>query len=339
MTLTTKNRLDAGTDALRARAETHKIARLLGLDTPGQLAFLHPLPADELRRFREQTVAALFDGAPDMLERIAAATKLVPAAVAAVISQKALGPRLAAAVAGRLDGARAAAIIEKLPVPFTAASCGHLDPRRIPEIVDRLDEDLVVQIAVRLAEDGDFLTMGRFTGHLRDGALRRIIGQISDEAVLRTGYFIDQPDRIDPVLGLLGAARLESLIRSASDEGLWPEALTVLGMAGAERRAEVLVLPPLRDTDVLAGAVRAAVDTGLWGAFLPLVDELPDESRMAVAAAAGELPDAELESMAEETGERDLWDAVLPLVELMDDAAKERILALPAFREQQGAPG
>lgn len=327
----------SGAEGLRSRAEAEKTARLLGVKDPEHLAFLRELPPDDLARFRAQAVAALFDGAPDMLERIASATKLVPASVAAVISQKALGPRLAAAVAGRLDAPRAAAIVEKLPVPFTAASCAHLDPRRIRDLVERLDEDLVVKIAVRLAEDGDFLTMGRFTGHLRDGALRRIIGLISDEAVLRTGYFIDQPERIGPILGLMDGERLDSVVRTAADGGLWAEALTVLGMADEERRAAVLARPPLREPALLDRAVREVVDAGLWAAFLPMAYGLPEESRKAVADAAARLPDADLEAMAYEVTAHDLWDAVLPLVELMEDGAKERILALPAFRE--GAAG
>lgn len=74
-------------DKLRNRAETEKIAALLG-ERPERLAFLETLPAEDLKKLREQAVAALFDGMPDMLDRIARATKLVPAGVAAAISQK-----------------------------------------------------------------------------------------------------------------------------------------------------------------------------------------------------------------------------------------------------------
>ncbi|MER7202180.1 hypothetical protein CG723_06560 [Streptomyces sp. CB01635] len=70
------------------------------------------------------------------------------------------------------------------------------------------------------------------------------------------------------------------------------------------------------------------VATGLWAEFLP------DESRREVAAAPGALPAPELDALAREVDKQDLWDLVLPLVELMDDAGKERILELPALREQ-----
>lgn len=363
-------------DALRNRAEADKLARLLGAEAPA-LDFLAALPAEDVRRFREQASAALHDGAPEMLDRIAAATKLVPAGVAAAISQKALGPELAAAVAGRLDPPRAADIIDKLPVAFTAASCAHLDPRRIPGIVDRLDEDLVVRIAVGLAEAGDHVTMGRFVAHLADGALGRILGQVDDPTVLRTGYYIDQPERLGRIVELMGDARLASVVRAAGADGLWPEALAVAGMVTggqrtriaeltarlpaaeldglvaavheqglwesllplvallgeADRRA-VAALGSLADPGVLRGVVRAVVATGLWAEFLPLVEALPRPSRQVVADAAGALPEADLDALAREVDRRDLWELVLPLVELMDETGKERIFALPAFREQ-----
>ncbi|MGW0389545.1 hypothetical protein ACWDYJ_01355 [Streptomyces sp. NPDC003042] len=358
------------------RAEVEKTARLLG-EEPRTLGFLRGLPSEDVRRFREQVSAALFDGAPEMLDRIAAATKLVPAGVAAAISQKALGPRLAAAVAGRLEAGRAADIIAKLPVAFTAEACAHLDPRKIAAIVDRLDEGLVVRIAVALAERRDHLTMGRFVGHLRDQVLGRILEQVGDTDVLRAGFYVDLPERLPRILELMGDDRLQAVVRAAADDGLWEEALAVAAMVGGEQRTRIAeitarldaqalaslvrvthaeglweaLLPlvallgaqdrlavarleSLRDPRVLAGVVGAVVATGLWGEFLPLVGVLPQDARKVVADAAAGLGDVELDALAREVGKQDLWELVLPLVELMEEEGKERIFALPAFREQ-----
>ncbi|MFJ2742238.1 hypothetical protein ACIO3O_21545 [Streptomyces sp. NPDC087440] len=366
-------------DKLRNRAEIQKTAALLG-EEPENLAFLAALPADDLRRLREQAAAALFDSLPDMLDRIAKATKLVPVAVAAAISQKALGPRLAAAVAGRLEPHRAAAIIEKLPVPFTAESCPHLDPRRIPGIVESLDEDLVVRIAVALAERGDHLTMGRFVGEIRESALVRILPQVPDVLVLRTGAVVDRPERLGRIVELMGEERLGQVVAAASAAGCWPEALAVAGLVEGEQRVRIArltaarpqeeldalvrataeqdlweaLLPlvalldekerlavaglaALRPPEVLRQAVRAVVDTGLWGVFLPLVEVLPPESRQVVADTVGELDDVRLDALAREVDVQNLWELVLPLVELTDDTAKQRLFALPAFRERSGA--
>ncbi|MGC0416289.1 hypothetical protein [Embleya sp. AB8] len=363
-----------GVDVLLTRIEIDKLARLL--EVPAErLDFLHDRPAADVRRFREQTTATLFDTRPDMLDRIARATKLVPAVVAATISQKALGPQLAARVAGRLEAARAVDIIERVPLAFAVAATPHLDPRQVRDLVDRLDEDLLVGIARALADAGDFVTMGRFVGRIPDGALRRILAEVDDTVVLRAGCYIDDAQCLDHVVDLLGPDRLESVIRSAA-AGLWPEALTVAGLVGPGHRVRiarltarqdpdrldslvlfvheqglweallplvalldpddlraVAELPTLRIEEVLGAVVRAVVATRLWAEFLPLVEVLPEPSRAVIASAAGRLTDAELDALVGTVSERDLWDVVLPLMELMDDGAKERILALPVFRE------
>lgn len=311
-------------DKLRGRAETLKIAHLLDVE-PDTLAFLRELPVEDVRRFRGQCVAALFDRAPDMLDRIAAATKLVPAGVAAAISQRALGPRLAAAVAGRLEPARAADIIEKLPVSFTAESCAHLDPRRIKSIVERLDEDLVVRIAVTLAERGDHLTMGRFVGHLPDAALRRILPSVDDAAVLRTGFAIDQPERLGHLIEMMGPDRLAAVIGSAAADGLWPEALAVAGMVTGEQRGRIASLAAGQPQHRLDSLVVTVAEQDLWESLLPLVALLDAEERRAVA----ELPslrDADvLAGVVRAVVATGLWAEFLPLVEVLPPESRAAV--------------
>ncbi|MBW5422914.1 hypothetical protein GKQ77_15290 [Streptomyces sp. BG9H] len=320
-------------DKLRARAETLKTARLLDIE-PDTLAFLQALPVEDVRRFRALCVAALHDRAPDMLDRIASATKLVPAGVAAAISQKALGPRLAAAVAGRLEPARAADIIEKLPVSFIAESCGHLDPRRIQGTVDRLDENLVVRIAVTLAERGDHLTMGRFVGHLPDSALRRILPQVDDAAVLRTGFAIEEPERLGQIIELMGPDRLASVIGSASEAGLWPEALAVAGMVTGEQRGRIASLAAAQPEDRLDSLVVTVAEQDLWESLLPLVALLGEEERRAVAALPSLRGAGVLGGVVRAVVATGLWAEFLPLVGALPEESRKVVAdaagALPA---------
>ncbi|MEV7524472.1 hypothetical protein [Streptomyces sp. NPDC091371] len=303
-----------------SRAEAEKVARLLG---EAELGFLGALPGEDVRRFREQVSAVLNDGAPEMLDRIAAATKLVPAGVAAAISQKALGPRLAAAVAGRLEPSRAADIIAKLPVSFTAEACGHLDPRKIAGIVDRLDEGLVVRIAVALAERHDHLTMGRFVGHMRDQVLGRILEQVGDTDVLRAGFYVDLPERLPRILELMGDDRLGSVVRAAAAEGLWEEALGVAAMVGGEQRLRIAQLTARLAADELGTLVRAAHEQGLWEALLPLVALLGEGDRLAVAGLPA-LRDAEvLTGVVGAVVGTGLWGEFLPLVGVLPAEARK----------------
>ncbi|MFH9073415.1 hypothetical protein [Streptomyces alboflavus] len=312
-------------DKLRGRAEAQKTARLLDVE-PDALAFLGELPAEDVRRFRADCVATLHDRAPDMLDRIASATKLVPAGVAAAISQKALGPRLAAAVAGRLEPARAADIIEKLPVSFTAESCAHLDPRRISGIVDRLDEDLLVRIAVALAEREDHITMGRFVGHLRDSALGRILPQVADAVVLRTGFLIDVPERLGHIVELMGEERLAGVIGTAAADGLWAEALAVAGMVTGEQRGRIASLAAAQPPERLDPLVVTVAGQGLWESLLPLVALLgPEELRTVAGLPSLRDPDV-LGGVVPAVVATGLWGEFLPLVEVLPEDSR-RVVA------------
>ncbi|MET9517165.1 hypothetical protein [Streptomyces sp. NPDC002994] len=311
-------------DKLRNRAETEKIAALVG-EGPDRLAFLRALPADDVRRLREQAVASLFDGTPEMLDRIAKATKLVPAGVAAAISQKALGPRLAAAVAGKLEPPRAADIIEKLPVSFSAESCAYLDPRRIPGIVDRLDEDLLVRIAVALAERGDHLTMGRFVGHLRDSALERILPQVPDDVVLRTGFAIDMPERLGRIIGLMGEERLAAVIASAADSGLWPEALAIAGMVPDAQRGRIASLAAGQPEERLDPLVLIVAEQDLWESLLPLVALLGEGERRAVAGLPSLRSADVLGQVVRAVVATGLWAEFLPLVDVLPAESRKTV--------------
>ena len=311
-------------DTLRSRAETLKLARLLDVE-PRQLAFLDELPVEDVRAFRERSVAALFDDDPDRLDRIAALTKLLPAGVAAGIAQKALGPRLAAALAGRLEPARAADIIDRLPVDFTARCCHHVDPRRIAGIMGKLDDDIVVRIALVLAARGDHLTMGRFVGHLRDSALVRILPRLDDATLLRTGFVIDHPERLGHIVELMGEERVASVITSAADGGLWPEAMAVAGMVDLEQRARIASLAAAQPRARLDSLVRTTAEQALWESLLPIVALLDEDELRGVAALPALRDPAVLDGLVRGVVTTGLWAAFLPIVGALPPTARRTV--------------
>ncbi|GHA16628.1 hypothetical protein GCM10010372_15270 [Streptomyces tauricus] len=312
-------------DTLRGRAETLKLARLLDVE-PRQLAFLEELPVDDVRLFRERVVAALFDEDPARLDRIAALTKLLPATVAAGIAQKALGPRLAAALAGRLEPARAADIIDRLPAEFTARCCHHVDPRRIAAIMGRLDDDIVVRIALVLAERGDHLTMGRFVGHLGDSALKSILPQLDETTLLRTGFVIDHPERLGHIVELLDDERISAVIAAAADHDLWPEAMAVASMAAGEQRARIASLTAAQPETRLDSLIHATAEQDLWESLLPIVSLLSESELRAVAALPALRDPTVLSGLVRGVVATGLWADFLPMVGVLPPTAR-RIVA------------
>ncbi|MFF3486202.1 hypothetical protein ACFYXC_23405 [Streptomyces sp. NPDC002701] len=315
-------------DTLRGRAERLKLARLLDAE-PQHLAFLDELPVDDVRLFRERTVAALFDDDPGLLDRIAAVTRLLPAGVAAGIAQKALGPRLAAALAGRLEPARAADIIDRLPAPFTARCCHHVDPRRIAGIMGRLDDDIVVRIALVLAERGDHLTMGRFVGHLRDSALKSVLPQLAETTLLRTGFVIDHPERLGHIVALLDDERLSAVIGAAADHDLWPEAIAVASMATAEQRARIASLTAAQPEARLDSLIRVTAEQDLWESLLPIVSLLSEDELRTVTTLPALRDPVVLDGLVRGVVATGLWGDFLPMVRVLPPTAR-RVVARAA---------
>ncbi|MET7991173.1 hypothetical protein ABZU76_09720 [Amycolatopsis sp. NPDC005232] len=238
--------------------EILKLARVLDVE-PERLAYLADVDVADLQLFREQVTTTLFDANLVVLERMALASRLLPAPVVAKIAEKVFGPLLCARIAGLVDVSRGVDVAKRLPPKFLASVAAELDPRRATSIITRIPLDTVVAVAAELTRREDWITLGRFVGHLPDPTVRRSLAVLEDAALLRTAYVLDDKTRIDHVMGLLPEGRLPRLIRTAgADESLWEPALDVLANIGKARREAVF---PLLDElpDELRGRAQAAI--------------------------------------------------------------------------------
>ncbi|MEU4250966.1 hypothetical protein AB0F15_26515 [Amycolatopsis sp. NPDC026612] len=224
-------------DGYAARAEILKLARVLDVE-PGRLEYLVRVDADDLRAFREQVTDTLFDANAAALQRMALAARVVPVGVLAKIAEKVFGPLLCARIAGLVDVGRGVDVAKRLSPRFLAEVAAELDPRRASAIISRIPLDTVLAVAAELARKENWITLGRFVGHLPDPTVRRALAEIDDPGLLRIAFVLDDKYRIDHVVGLLPAHRLGSLLTAASaDEDLWTPALDLLHHVGDARRA------------------------------------------------------------------------------------------------------
>lgn len=207
-------------------AEIVKLERLLDVDA-GTFAKLEGIEVAEIRDLRRLATAALFDGDRDVLTRLAAASKLLPAGLVAAISQRAFGPLLAARVTGFMDPQRAADVGKHLDPPFLADICIQLDPRRAREIIPRMDVDTVVAVTEELLERADFVTLGRFVGAMPSDVLGAVLEVTEDDELLKVCAVAESDAGIDEIFGMLSDDRLRDLRRTARRKDLRPEALAL----------------------------------------------------------------------------------------------------------------
>ncbi len=275
---------------LVCRAEIGKLARALRL-TPEQLEFLYAVDPLAIRAFRERVEAALFDDLKPRLQRLAQASKLLPASVNALIGEKVFGAMLCARVAGLMPAAQALEVSRRLPTPFLADVSLEIDPRSAKEVIARLPAETVVAIARELIGRGEFIVMARFVDYLLDSTLALVIHSIHDDAVLlQIASFLESPQRIDQIIGFMSRERLGTLIETAARGG----------------------------TDA----------AGYWDEALGLMNAVGDETRELLAQIAAEQDEAVLKSMIEAVQKRDLWEALLPILQSMSEPAQQRLARL-----------
>src|SRR5205807_3788323 len=157
--------------------------------------------------------------------RLARASEPVPDALHGAIAQRAFGPVLAARITGQLEPSRAVEVAERLPASFLADVAIELDPRRASDVIAKIPPQQVAAITRELVRRGEYVTMGRFVGHLPDAAIAAALEATDDRALLRTGYVLEQKSRLEQVAELLGPERLEGVMDTASADDLWREAL------------------------------------------------------------------------------------------------------------------
>jgi len=266
--------------ALAAKAEVLKLARLLGVPEK-DFAFLANEDALAIRALREQMTAQLYDDGKALLQKVAAATKLTPTSISAVIAEKALGPLLCARVASLVGAEKAIDISKKLSPAFLAETCLHLDPRRTAAIIRGTPVEQVVAVSKILQAQKEYVTMARFVDALSPEAIKAVINATPDEEpLLRTAVFAENPALHNELVSYLPKSRLKSLIAKATvDADLWSAALSLMSHLNPQWMGELGQLTAELDDATLSKIVAYSQAQKLWAVQLPVIAATPTESQ------------------------------------------------------------
>ena len=318
--------MSAATATLASRAEVLKLARLLG-SKPEDFAFLEPLDALVIRVLREQMTAQLYDDGKALLQKVAAATKLTPTGISAVIAEKALGPLLCARVASLVGAEKAIDISKKLSPAFLAETCLHLDPRRTAEIIRGTPVELVVAVSKILQAKKEFVTMARFVDALTPEAIKAVIAATPDEEpLLRTAVFAENPALHNELVSYLPKARLKSLIAKATvDAELWSAALSLMSHLDTKWKGELGQLTSELDDATLAKIVAYSTAQNLWAVQLPVIAATPVEGQKRILSSAAITAPAVLDAIALAAKDKSVAAAIKTLKPQMPAAMQARM--------------
>ncbi len=311
---------------LAHRAEVLKLARLLG-GQPEQYEYLHKLDALAIRKLRRQATASLFDAERKSFQKVATASKLLPAAVTALIAEKALGPLLCARIAGLLEPQRAVEIARRLNVRYLADLCLELDPRSAEDVLQAMPVERIVEVSRELARRKEYITMARFVDSLTDDAIEAVMADLrDDETLLRIGFFVEDAGRLSAIIDLLSPERLRNIVQVAADrEGeLWPEALALINSVDEPQRRLMADVAAALDDAAVSRMIAATQEQGLWPAMLPMVSMMNAEHQKHLINLPAIQNETVLGAIIRAADSMNLWPQLLPLVALMDNDGQAR---------------
>jgi hypothetical protein len=303
-------------ERLQGHAEVMKLARLLGRE-PEELAYLERVAPTDVRALRDSITETLYDANGSSLGRLAAASRLLPAGLTATIGQRAFGPLLSARLAGLLDTDKAVDVATKLPPPFLADVAVELDPRRASDLIASISPALIGQITAELVARREYVTMGRFVGHLSDEAIAAAVATMDDEAVLQTAFVLEDRSQLSRLFAKLPKGRSAGVIAAAADDDLWLEALDLLNHLHKRQRREMVLAALALQPPALEAILDTIVEHELWAEVL-LIAEHDDAIGQQVADRLAALPASRRREVAERARQADVLKRLPRLAEALE---------------------
>lgn len=315
-------------------AEIAKLARVLDVD-PAELEFLATQPASAIKTFRDQVSDELSGRDVVRMQRVAAAVKLVPKPIAALVAEKALGPALAAAVAGAVEPARAVAIAESLSPEFLADATVLLDPKRAAEVIARVPDTMAAEVARVLIERGDYLTMGRLAGAMPESVLWAALPQAADRDILQVGLHLEDSSQAERLLGMV-TDRVPGMVATMYAEEKWADAISLLDIIGPAERARMADIVAEQEDEILDGLLTAVAALDAWDALLPVAADMAITGLQRLAQRPVMHDPATLARVSDISLTQNLWLALLPLVPHLDES-QQRAIATRVLAEDDGS--
>lgn len=317
--------------SLAQHAEVLKLARVLDLP-PERLEFLEKLDPLAIRELRERASAALFGAEQGTFQRIASASKQIPAGLSAVLAERAFGSLLCARLTGLLAPDRAVDVARRLHTGFLADVCLQLDPRTSHNVLQAMPANRIAEVAAELANRGEYITMGRFVDNISDEAIHATAEALEDEALLRIGLFVENDARLSAIMHDLPRERLQGVVRAAveGDEELWQEAVALIQRLDEALRRRMADLAAEMEEASIQRMIEATHEQDLWMDMLGIIAIMnPQNQRRLVELSL--LQEEHMVGTVLRTAEvHDLWHHLLPMLGHIEDEARERLAGIAA---------
>lgn len=323
---------------LERRGELLRLARVLGVSAD-ELGALDGADVADLRALRHHVADRLLERNREQFSRAVQFGDVVPGALAAKLAQHVMGPVLGGRAAALMAPAKAGDLAGRLPADFLADVACHVDVRHVGPLLVDIDRATLAAAGEHLRRRGEWVVLGAFVGHLDDDVVGGLLGGFDGEALLRSGVVIEDPSRIDAVLGMLDDARLDGLLQAADEHALWGDIVALNVHLGDEQLGRVTAaIERMSSPRLEALAARLGADATMRAEAAPIVarlspgflaDAADQVDPAAIAPLLAGIPDEALVAAGRRLAESGAWALLGRLMTALDDDVLTRVV--PTF--------
>lgn len=323
------------TGSLAHRAETARLARVLGVD-PDELGFLGDAPVAALAELRVTVLDRLLERNRDEFERAVSLADKIPRGLAAALAQSAMGPVLGGRAAALLSADMAADLAGRLPAEFLADVATHVDLRHVGPLIGGIPTDTMAAAGRVLIDRQEWIVLSAFVGHVPEEKLEVLLGLFEAEALLRSAFVIEDAGQLDPAMALLPDARLDEVFAGAHEHDLWPEAMALADHIGDTQARRIVAAIDRLPDDHVDALLAAAHAHDLWVEAMGMIAHLDHDARDGggIVRAVGRMPPAHFDDLLRAADQHALWAQLITLAgQVLEAEESDTLIAAIARME------
>lgn len=307
------------TSSLQMVAELEKLQALIGDLPAAQRNLAKDCLPGQIREIRDAVLDDLHDDHASTFRRLGCFVRALSSKRAAKLATD-CGPVIVARVLPFVDLLKVGKITRRLPVDFLTDVTLKADPRALRTLIRHIPTDQLAAVAAALIEQGHHITAGQLADALPSTAIRQVLALISDDvALLRTVFYMDEPEQLGDIIRLVDNERLNRIILAGlGNRETWPILMWVIDQVGRDIKSRITNLIVERDPETLNELINVANSQALWGPILRSLDTIKERHQRSLVHLQALRDEQVLEGLMKAAYDEGLMANTIPLIEAMN---------------------
>lgn len=307
------------TSSLQMVAELDKLQALIGELPVAQRNLASRCQPGQIREVRDAVLDSLHSEQASTFRRLSCLVRALSAKHAARLATV-CGPLVAARTLPFVEPLKVGKIARRLPGDFLTDITLKADPRALRTLIRHIPTEQIAAVAAALIEQRHYVTAGQLADALPSTAIRQVLALIDDDvALLRTVFYMDEPEQLGDIIRLVDNERLNRIILAGlGNRETWPILMWVIDQVGRDIKSRITNLVVERDPETLNELINVANSQALWGPILRSLDTIKERHQRSLVHLQALRDEKVLEGLMKAAYDEGLMANTIPLIETMN---------------------